>query len=58
MSILDGSPDRCYLRRQLIAMTGRTRKSIDWALLYLVVTRRLEPVPAVEAGEPHSGVLR
>lgn len=58
MSILEGSPGRCFFRRQLIVLTGRTRKSIDWALLYIVATRRVETVPDVEVGAPHSGVLR
>lgn len=43
--LLRENPERLFWRRQLIVITGRSRKSVDWALLYLGALHLIEVVP-------------
>lgn len=49
---------RSFYRRHLITATGRTRKSVDWALLFLVAIDLVETVPSGPAAEIRSGTTR
>lgn len=58
LAYLQRHEGRSFYRRALIVATGRTRKSVDWALLFLVALQLVEQLPAATPNEPRSGTLR
>jgi len=44
LQLMRSQPERLFWRHQLIHITGRTRKAVDWALIFLESTGHIEAV--------------
>ena len=62
LELLSSRPGQWLYRHQIISITGRTRKSVDWALIYLETSRliegtdRAETAPKARKGHAWCGV--
>lgn len=54
--LLRSQPHRLFWRRQIIHITGRSRKSVDWACIYLVALKLVETIESDQS--PRAGNQR